>query len=63
MRKRFAFKKNSELGVVGFLALRSLRQKDCEFEASLGYIMRSYLKTKQNKTKNKYILDKSQCRD
>jgi hypothetical protein len=34
-------------------ALRRLRQKDGEFEASLGYIARSYLKKSQNKNKDK----------
>jgi hypothetical protein len=30
-------------------ALGRLRQKDCEFEASLGYIARPYLKIKAKK--------------
>jgi hypothetical protein len=29
-------------------AVRRLRQEDCEFETSLGYMVRAYLKTKKS---------------
>jgi hypothetical protein len=41
-----------ELGVVVMpitAALRKVRQKDLEFKASLGYIVRPYLKKKKKK--------------
>jgi hypothetical protein len=32
-------------------ALGRLKQEDCKFQVSMGYIVRPCLKTKQNKTK------------
>jgi hypothetical protein len=34
-------------------ALQRCRQEDCEFKASLGYIMRTYLKRGKKKKKEK----------
>jgi hypothetical protein len=42
--------------LVVILALGRLRQEDGEFEASLGYILRTYLKKTKTKTKKSYIL-------
>jgi hypothetical protein len=38
-------------------ALRRLRQEECEFKASLEYVVRACPKNKQNKIKNHYLQD------
>jgi hypothetical protein len=36
-------------------ALKRLRQVDCKFKASLGYIVRPCLKKKKKKSKNSFV--------